>query len=63
MERLEALYEEWKEEPPIAPWVLGYLGFKPPGRSQAVNAAEIFNLFPTGVISIEGLAPAMPAIH
>jgi hypothetical protein len=60
MERLEALYAEWKEEPPIGPWVTGYLGFKPPSKSTTVNAAEMLELFPTGMISIEAAASAMP---
>ena len=57
MPRLEALYAEWAQEPPIAPFVAAYFGFKP--KQEHVNAVELLSLFPTGNISIEGLAPAM----
>jgi hypothetical protein len=52
------MYAEWKDEPPMAPWVTGFLGFKPPHK--AVNPEQIFALFPSGVISLEA---ANPMIH
>jgi hypothetical protein len=52
--RLEALYSEWEQEPPIAPFIAAYFGFKP--KMTHVNAVEMLSMFPTGNISLAEMA-------
>jgi hypothetical protein len=48
--RLNAMFDEWGQEPPIAPFVAAYFGFKP--KQTVVNAHEIFEMFPSGEIRL-----------
>jgi hypothetical protein len=52
------MFDEWGQEPPMAPFVAAYFGFKP--KSTVVNAVEIFELFPTGNINLTEIRSALP---
>jgi hypothetical protein len=51
--RLQALYVEWGDEPPVSIFVAAYFGYKKPSRRQAeVNALQMLMDFPSGVIGL-----------
>ena len=51
--RLQALYVEWGDEPPVSIFVAAYFGYKKPSRQQtAVNAFQMIMDFPSGVIGL-----------
>jgi hypothetical protein len=53
MPRLEAIYEEWGDEPPADVFVAAYFGYKKPNRpTEGVNAFMMLAEFPSGVIGM-----------
>lgn len=53
MPRLEALYQEWGDEPPADIFVAAYFGYKKPNRSnETVNAFQMVADFPSGILGL-----------
>lgn len=52
--RYEAMMEEWRQRPPVALLVAGYLQFKPRPKPMTDEEAimELFRLFPTGEMRV-----------
>jgi hypothetical protein len=51
--RLQALYVEWGDEPPVSIFVAAYFGYQKPRRQQTeVNAFQMLMDFPSGVIGL-----------
>jgi len=51
--RIEALYEEWADHPPVHETVAAYLGYKPKSKKskQYGDLSELIGMFPTGRVA------------
>lgn len=51
--RIEALYDEWADHPPVHEMVAVYLGYKPQSKKTKKygDLAELIGMFPTGRIA------------
>jgi hypothetical protein len=51
MERINALLEHWREEPPVSVLVRAFVGYKAPERKGVDGVDELKQMFPRGLIS------------